>query len=124
MLIAHRGTGRGPWEERVFGPIVIPVCGRTAGCASSAAYARDMEQERVIREYDGKGIVVTWEPARCQHAAECVRGLPQVFDRDARPWIDASRASAGKIVEVIDRCPSFALGYRTSDGRTRTAPDA
>jgi uncharacterized Fe-S cluster protein YjdI len=75
-----------------------------------------------IREYEAAGIVVTWEARRCQHAAECVRGLPQVFDRDRRPWIHPGDAQVENIVNVIDRCPSFALGYRVDDGRARTAP--
>ena len=78
----------------------------------------------VIREYATKGIVVTWEAGRCQHAAECVRGLPRVFDRDRRPWIDPAGATVDEIVTIIDRCPSFALGYRAEGGRTRTAPAA
>ena len=88
-----------------------------------------MEPERTesgagseIREYAGPQIVVTWEPGRCQHAAECVRGLPQVFDTTARPWIQPEGATADALVEVIDRCPSHALGYRTEDGRTRVPP--
>ncbi|WP_300681602.1 (4Fe-4S)-binding protein [Nocardioides sp.] len=75
-----------------------------------------------IREYAGRGVVITWEPGRCRHAAECVRGLPTVFDSQARPWIDAGGAGVEEIVAVVDRCPSYALGYRTEDGRTRTAP--
>lgn len=75
-----------------------------------------------INEYAAPGIVVTWEPGRCQHAAECVRGLPQVFNPEARPWIDPNAAAAEELVTVIDRCPSFALGYRTDDGRERVAP--
>lgn len=75
-----------------------------------------------IREYAGHGVVVTWEQGRCQHAAECVRGLPQVFKPQHRPWIEALNATADELVATIDRCPSYALGYRTSDGRTRTAP--
>jgi uncharacterized Fe-S cluster protein YjdI len=75
-----------------------------------------------IREYQGDGIVVTWEPARCQHATECVRGLPAVFDRDRRPWIEAEAADREEIITVINRCPSYALGYRSDDGRQRSAP--
>lgn len=77
-----------------------------------------------IREYSGDGVVVTWEAARCRHAAECVRGLPEVFNSKARPWIDPTKAGAEEIIEVVDRCPSFALGYRAADGRVRTAPEA
>jgi uncharacterized Fe-S cluster protein YjdI len=82
---------------------------------------RPATQATDIREYEAAGIVVTWEARRCQHAAECVRGLPAVFDRDRRPWIRADSASVEDLVTVIDRCPSFALGYRTDDGRARTA---
>lgn len=79
--------------------------------------------ERRIREYSAPGIVVTWEAARCQHSTNCVRGLPAVFLSDARPWIDPTKADVEEIVATVDRCPSFALGYRTADGRTRVAPD-
>ena len=75
-----------------------------------------------IIEYAAPGIVVTWEPTRCQHAAECVRGLPAVFDPKKRPWIDPAQASVDDLVATIDRCPSHALGYRTEDGRQRVAP--
>jgi uncharacterized Fe-S cluster protein YjdI len=51
-----------------------------------------------------------------------VRGLPEVFDTTARPWIEPNGAAVDELVEVIDRCPSYALGYRTDDGRTRTPP--
>lgn len=78
--------------------------------------------DAAIREYAGLGVVVTWEQGRCEHAAECVRGLPLVFRPEERPWIEARNATADELVATIDRCPSYALGYRTTDGRTRTAP--
>ena len=77
---------------------------------------------RQIREYAAPGIVVTWEPARCQHSTNCIRGLPKVFDAAARPWIDPTAAGVEDIVATVDRCPSYALGYRTDDGRSRAAP--
>lgn len=75
-----------------------------------------------IREYAAPGIVVTWEASRCQHVGNCVRGLPQVFDTSARPWIAPTAATVEELVAVIDTCPSHALGYRTDDGRERVAP--
>jgi uncharacterized Fe-S cluster protein YjdI len=75
-----------------------------------------------IREYPASGITVTWAAERCRHATECVRGLPEVFQPDARPWITPDKADIDSVVDVIDRCPSYALGYRTADGRTRTPP--
>ncbi len=34
----------------------------------------------VAREYRSDEIVVSWEPEYCIHAANCLKGLPQVFD--------------------------------------------
>jgi uncharacterized Fe-S cluster protein YjdI len=68
------------------------------------------------KEYEGREATVTFEPRRCLHAAECVRGLPQVFDLDQRPWVQPDGAAADRVAEVVRRCPSGALQYRLSDG--------
>ena len=88
---------------------------------STPAEHQTQRNANAIREYAAPGITVTWEASRCQHAAECIRGLPQVFDRDARPWINSAGADADEVVAVINRCPSYALGYRADDGRVRAA---
>ncbi|MEQ9399623.1 MAG: (4Fe-4S)-binding protein [Longimicrobiales bacterium] len=84
------------------------------------------------REYEGDGIVVSYELRRCIHAAKCVHGLPEVFDPDRRPWIDPSGSDADRIAAVVERCPTGALTYRRTDGGPaeeapapyiRTAPD-
>jgi uncharacterized Fe-S cluster protein YjdI len=67
------------------------------------------------REYPAEGVVVIWEPARCVHAAECVRGLPGVFDPERRPWIQTDGVAGAELAEVVRRCPSGALGYRSTD---------
>ena len=53
---------------------------------------------------------------RCRHYAECVRGLPQVFDPTRRPWIRADLADPNAIAEVVRRCPTGALHYRLQEG--------
>jgi uncharacterized Fe-S cluster protein YjdI len=75
-----------------------------------------------VKRYEGDGITITWTAERCIHAAECVRGLPSVFDTGRRPWIDAAGADADAIAAVIDRCPSGALGYER--GATETSVSA
>lgn len=70
------------------------------------------------REYKGQSITVTFEARRCRHAAECVRGLPEVFDTARRPWIQPDGAPADRLAEVVRRCPSGALQYRLADGGT------
>lgn len=71
------------------------------------------------KAYDGDGITVSFEAALCLHAAECVRGLPEVFDVDRRPWISPGNAATDAVAEVVRRCPSGALQYH----RTDDAPD-
>ncbi|WP_328906395.1 (4Fe-4S)-binding protein [Streptomyces sp. NBC_00234] len=75
------------------------------------------------RSYDGEGITVSYDAHRCLHAAECVRGLPSVFEVGRKPWIVPGDASADEIAEVIHRCPSGALQYRRSDGLPDEVPD-
>lgn len=68
------------------------------------------------KEYTGERITVTYDASRCIHFAECVRGLPAVFDVNQRPWIQVDRADAELIAEVVRRCPSGALHYELHDG--------
>lgn len=68
------------------------------------------------KRYTGVGIAVGYEARRCLHAAECVRGLPDVFDVERRPWIVLGETDPDRIAEVIARCPSGALQYHRTDG--------
>ncbi|WP_405007133.1 (4Fe-4S)-binding protein [Kitasatospora purpeofusca] len=68
------------------------------------------------RAYRGDGITVSFDARVCRHAAECVHGLPAVFDTARRPWIMPDAAEPGVIAEVVRRCPTGALTYRPADG--------
>ena len=79
----------------------------------------DREEELAIshaRSYTAPGARVFYDRGRCLHFAECVRGLPQVFDVEKRPWIQPENASAEEVAEVVRRCPSGALHYRLEEG--------
>jgi len=67
------------------------------------------------KAYEGKAAIVSFDSVLCQHAAECVRGLPAVFDSHRRPWIDPDAASADEVEEVVGRCPSGALRFSRVD---------
>jgi uncharacterized Fe-S cluster protein YjdI/CDGSH-type Zn-finger protein len=69
-----------------------------------------------IKPYTSSDITVYYNARLCIHAAECVRGLPQVFDTSKKPWIEPSNSSANAVAEVIHRCPSRALRYERLDG--------
>ena len=73
------------------------------------------------REYDGHGITVHWDSTRCIHSRMCVMGLPDVFDFDARPWVNAPAAPPDEIARVIDTCPSGALSYTRTEGSSTAA---
>jgi uncharacterized Fe-S cluster protein YjdI len=67
------------------------------------------------RFYKSDKITISFEAGKCIHAAECANGLPEVFNPKERPWVNPDGAEADKIKEVIDRCPSGALKYESSD---------
>ncbi|MFF2042679.1 (4Fe-4S)-binding protein [Kitasatospora sp. NPDC058170] len=75
-----------------------------------------------MRTYEAEGIAVAFDPAVCRHAAECVRGLPAVFDTGRRPWIHPDAAEPEVVAEVVRRCPTGALSYRLAGGATEV-PD-
>jgi len=65
------------------------------------------------RTYTGPVVDVSFDREICRHAAECVRGMPAVFNPAKRPWIDptkaATEAAAQLLRDVIARCPTGAL---------------
>jgi len=68
------------------------------------------------RDYEAEGIRVSYDAKRCLHEAECVRGLPRVFNPHRRPWIEAGAAAAEDVAAVVERCPTGALTYIRLDG--------
>lgn len=61
------------------------------------------------KTYTAADVDVSFDPEVCEHAGECVRGLPAVFDTAKRPWIQPGEAPADDVVAVVGRCPSGAL---------------
>jgi uncharacterized Fe-S cluster protein YjdI len=74
--------------------------------------AAPADDDRLGRAYAAPEVTVFYDRGRCRHYAECVRGLPQVFDPTRRPWIRADLADPNAIAEVVRRCPTGALHYR------------
>lgn len=69
--------------------------------------------------YTGPIVDVSFDIDMCQHAAECVRGMPEVYDTSKRPWISAEYADtperADRLRQVTRRCPSGALQLHEHD---------
>jgi CDGSH-type Zn-finger protein/uncharacterized Fe-S cluster protein YjdI len=68
------------------------------------------------KAYRSEKITVSFDLERCIHSAECVRGLPEVFDTDKRPWIQPDRSHPDHVAEVVMRCPTGALQFERRDG--------
>jgi uncharacterized Fe-S cluster protein YjdI/CDGSH-type Zn-finger protein len=81
-----------------------------------------METNDTVRHYANGAIDISYDAHRCIHAAECIHGLPAVFDSACRPWIVPSAASAGEIANVIARCASGALHFKRRDGGPSETP--
>ncbi|MFD1048623.1 (4Fe-4S)-binding protein [Kibdelosporangium lantanae] len=54
------------------------------------------------KSYTGSDITVAFDGNRCLHFAECLRGLPAVFDVRTRPWITPDNADADAVAEVVE----------------------
>jgi uncharacterized Fe-S cluster protein YjdI len=70
-----------------------------------------------MQEYSKAGLTVRFDPKICTHSGNCVRGLPQVFDVKARPWVNMDGAEREAIIEQVRRCPSGALSFETGDAK-------
>lgn len=67
--------------------------------------------QKKVHTYESDEIEVSYDLKRCIHAAECVKGLPKVFNPQNKPWIQPENASAQEVANVIEKCPTGALHY-------------
>lgn len=56
-------------------------------------------------------ITVHWKPDICVRSGECVKGSPEVFKPEEKPWVKIGAASTEAIRQTVDKCPSGALSY-------------
>ena len=61
------------------------------------------------RKYTKHDTTVLWQSELCTHCEDCWRGLPSVFNPDARPWVNMDGAAIGEIRSQVELCPSGAL---------------
>ncbi|RYJ08316.1 hypothetical protein ELS19_17340 [Halogeometricum borinquense] len=102
--------------EFVCGQLVVHTLTRTlTSCDTLVRSSPDHEMKEDIHQYTGEDIVVEYDVNRCIHARECVRGLPDVFDPDKRPWIEPDNAAVEELMSVIMQCPTGALQFERTD---------
>ena len=64
------------------------------------------------KEYKTNDLTIIWKPELCQHAGECVKRLPKVYNPKGRPWCKPENATTDELIAQIDACPSKALTYK------------
>jgi uncharacterized Fe-S cluster protein YjdI len=74
--------------------------------------------KELTKEYTNGEVTIVWKNALCSHSANCVRGLPEVFNSRVQPWIKPESSSTDKIIEQVKKCPSGALSYYLNDTNT------
>jgi uncharacterized Fe-S cluster protein YjdI len=74
-----------------------------------------MTKKKKGKEFRGRVVVIRYNADVCIHSRECVEGLPEVFDIERHPWVDADGADVDDIEEVVARCPSGALSCERID---------
>ena len=67
------------------------------------------------KHYKNGDITVVWKPDSCIHSGLCFKGLLQVFDPRARPWVNMEGADTEAIIAQVEKCPSGALSYFRND---------
>lgn len=67
--------------------------------------------DQIVKEYTNGEVTIVWKPDLCIHIMHCWKELPEVFNPQKRPWINAQGASTERIIKQVKRCPSGALSY-------------
>lgn len=78
--------------------------------------------------YSGRLVDVSFDGEICEHSGVCVRGLPEVFNVNERPWINPDGAwspeGAQLLIDVVGRCPSGALKIERPEQLPRVEEDS
>lgn len=69
------------------------------------------EKKNITKEYTNGEVTIVWKPGMCIHSEKCVKGLPAVFDPNAKPWINVEGADTEALVNQVKQCPSGALSF-------------
>ena len=49
--------------------------------------------KELTKEYTNGEVTIVWQNKLCTHSANCVRGLPKVFNARENPWIKPENAT-------------------------------
>ncbi|MBN2172570.1 MAG: (4Fe-4S)-binding protein [Bacteroidales bacterium] len=61
------------------------------------------------REFNNGIITIIWDKSKCIHSGKCLKGLPEVFKPNEKPWINMNKATILDLIHQVRKCPSGAL---------------
>jgi len=82
------------------------------------------KNKEAVKEYSNGEVTVYWRSELCIHSANCLIGLPEVFNMKKKPWINVHASNSKDIMKTIDTCPSRALTYLKSTKFVTSKPRA
>jgi uncharacterized Fe-S cluster protein YjdI len=82
------------------------------------------KNKETVNEFSNGEVTVFWQPELCIHSANCLIGLPAVFNSKKKPWINVHASNTKEIMKIIDTCPSRALLYLKSSKFVTSKPRA
>ena len=72
--------------------------------------------EKQVFLYPGTDIDVEWDGRLCIHIGECGYSKGDLFIAGRNPWCQPDLSSIDEVKEIVERCPSGALIYKTKNG--------
>lgn len=81
---------------------------------TKSEFAEIKKNRESVKEFSNGEITVFWQAEKCIHSANCLIGLPDVFNPKKKPWINIHASNSKDIMKTIDTCPSRALTYLKS----------
>lgn len=76
------------------------------------------------RTYTNGEIIVEWRQEKCIHCTTCVSTLPEVFNLEARPWVNMQGSTTEKIRSTVAMCPSGALALREVQSANQSSEES
>ena len=96
---------------RCGGSAIKPYCdGTHARIGFNSAKLAERVEDRLDR-YEGDGITVRDNRGTCCHFGNCTDKLPSVFHYEGEPFVTARGGTKEQIIDIVNACPSGALGY-------------
>jgi len=95
-----------------------------ANKVTKAELSEFKKNKESVKEFSNGEVTVYWQPDLCIHSANCLIGLPEVFNTKKKPWINVHASNTKDIMKIIDTCPSRALLYLKSSKFVTSKPRA